>query len=175
MMRLGTRVSADWIDRSDDLRFLKQIGIDYVDIVLDMVPGYREAGGRANREGLEKVVERLDRAGLKIERANTMSGDYRNAYLGKPGGEREIENLQVNAELCGEFGFPVMGIQTFAAGTPEQRAQLHSWVEGRGGYCHLRIDPSPYRDMPPPAGAKAPYQPLSRCFLPDNSALYLCN
>ena len=153
MMRLGTRVSADWIDRPDDLRFLKQIGIDYVDIVLDMVPGYDEAGGRANREGLSRIVGRLDAAGLKIERANTMTRDYRNAYLGKPGGEREIENLQANAELCGEFGFPVMGIQTFSAGTPEQRQQGYSWVEGRGGYRHLHIDPSPYRDMPAAPGA----------------------
>ena len=120
MMRLGTRVSADWIDRPDDLRFLKQIGIDYVDIVLDMVAGYGDAGGRANREGLREVVEKLDRAGLKIERANTTSGDYRNAYLGRPGAEREIENLMVNAELCGEFGIPVMGIQCFPAGLPEQ-------------------------------------------------------
>jgi len=154
MMRLGTRVSADWIERPDDLRFLKQIGIDYVDIVLDMVRGYNEAGGRANRECLERVVETLDRAGLKIERANTMADDYRNAFLGKPGGEREIENLQVNAELCGQFGFPVMGIQTFPAGTPEERVQIRSWVEGRGGYSHLRIDPSPYRDLP--AAATAP-------------------
>ena len=132
MMRLGTRVSADWIDRPDDLRFLKQIGIDYVDIVLDMVPGYDEAGGRANREGLSGIVEKLGAAGLKIERANTMTRDYRNAYLGRPGGEREIESLQVNAELC---------------------RQERSWVEGRGGYRHLHIDPSPYRDMPAVPGA----------------------
>ncbi|MBM3957795.1 MAG: mannonate dehydratase [Gemmatimonadetes bacterium] len=155
MMRLGTRISAGWIDRPDDLRFLKQIGIDYVDIVLDMVPGYKEAGGRAGREGLEQVVEKLDRAGLKIERANTLEGDYRNAFLGKRGGQREIENLQVNAELCGEFGFPVMGIQTFSGGTAEQRRKIYSWVEGRGGYRHLRIDPSPYRDLPPAPGAPA--------------------
>jgi len=146
-MRLGTRVSADWIDRPDNLLFLKQIGIDFVDIVLDMVPGYAEAGGRANREGLVGVVEKLDAAGLKIERANTLGGDYTNAFLGRPGGEREIENLKMNADLCGHFSIPVMGIQTFAAGTPEQLQQTHSWVEGRGGYRHLHIDPSPFRGM----------------------------
>ena len=43
MMRIGTRISADWIDRPNDLQFLKQIGVDYVDIVLDMVPGYKDS------------------------------------------------------------------------------------------------------------------------------------
>jgi len=156
-MRLGTRVSADWIDRPEDLQFLKQIGIDYVDIVLNMVPGYDAAGGRANRDGLEEVAGKLDAAGLKIERANTTRKDYDNAFFGKPEGEREIENLQVNAELCGEFNIPVMGVQTFSAGTTEQhhemRRGMRSWAEGRGGYRHLHIDPSPYRNMPPDPAA----------------------
>ena len=39
------------------LSFLKQIGVDYVDIVLDMVEGYQEAGGRVTRVGLENVME----------------------------------------------------------------------------------------------------------------------
>ena len=101
MTRIGTRISADWLDRPEDLKFIKQIGVDYVDIVLDMVPGYDEAGGRANRDGLHQVIEKLDDVGLKIERANTSGTHYVNAFLGRPGGDREIENLQVNAELCG--------------------------------------------------------------------------
>ena len=108
MMRIGTRVSADWIERPDDLKFLKQIGVDYVDIVLDMVPGYDDAGGRATRDGLGQIIDKLDKAGLTVERANTMRKGYNNAYLGKPGGEREIENLLGNTELCGEFDIPVI-------------------------------------------------------------------
>ena len=45
MMRIGTRVSPDWLDRPEDLRFLVQIGVDAVDITMDMVPGYMETGG----------------------------------------------------------------------------------------------------------------------------------
>ena len=66
MIRIGVRISADWLNRPDDLRFIKQIGVDYVDIVLDMVPGYDAAGGRASRNGLIQVIEKLDDAGLKI-------------------------------------------------------------------------------------------------------------
>ena len=39
MIRIGTRISPDWLERPDDLKFLKQIGVDYVDITLDMVDG----------------------------------------------------------------------------------------------------------------------------------------
>ena len=66
-IRIGTRISKDWIDRPEDLKFLKQIGIDYASIVLDMVNGYDEAGGRATKEGLSDVMEKLDKAGLKSQ------------------------------------------------------------------------------------------------------------
>lgn len=149
MIRIGTRISADWIDRPDDLKFLKQIGVDYVDIVLDMVPGYNDAGGRANKEGFVQVIETLGEAGLKIERANTNGSDYLNAFLGKPEGQQEIENLQVNAELCGELGIPLFGIQAFQASTLRPfRDQLHSWVEGRGGYQHHKMRVKELHDMP---------------------------
>ncbi len=41
-LKIGTRVSPDWLERPDDLAFLKQIGVDCVDITLDMCPGYIE-------------------------------------------------------------------------------------------------------------------------------------
>ena len=149
MIRIGTRISPDWIDRPEDLRFLKQIGVDYVDITLDMVPGYDEAGGRATREGLEEVAEKLDDAGLRIERANSLSHHYENTFRGRPGSEREIENGQVNARLCGELGIPVMGVQAYsAAQVAGPGSDTHSYVEGRGGYRHLRVNLSGALDSP---------------------------
>ena len=154
MMKIGTRISPDWLDHPDNLRFLKQIGVDCVDITLDICPSYSEAGGRANREGLEKVVETIDKAGLKIERANTFNSDYIKTFLGQPGSEGEINNLIANAELCGEFDLPVMGIQCFQANQfGHFPKSLHTYVEGRGGYRHLRGDLSEALDLPPPAGA----------------------
>ena len=52
-MLVGTRVSPDWLHRPDDLRFLKQIGVDVVDITMDFIPGFLEAGMRLSREGLQ--------------------------------------------------------------------------------------------------------------------------
>src|SRR5215813_2078789 len=45
-IRIGTRISPAWLksDKDNDLRFLKQIGVDYVDITLDAVKGYTETG-----------------------------------------------------------------------------------------------------------------------------------
>ncbi|MEX1019670.1 MAG: mannonate dehydratase [Litorilinea sp.] len=140
-MKIGTRISPDWLQRHDDLKFLKQIGVDVVDITLDICPGYVEAGGRANRAGLQQVADTLDAAGLEVERANTLNNDYVRTFRNQPGQEAEIENLQVNAELCGEFGFPIMGIQCFQASLmPDFPTEYRSWVEGRGGSQHLRFD-----------------------------------
>ena len=149
MIRIGTRVSPDWLERPDDLRFLKQIGVDYVDITLDMVRGYEEAGGRATREGLERVVDELDKVGLKIERANSSGQHYANTFLGRPGSEREIENGQVNVELCGQMGIPVFGFQCFqGAQLPGFPQDTQTYVEGRGGYRHLKVDLSNALDVP---------------------------
>lgn len=148
-MKIGTRISADWLHRPDDLKFLKQIGVDVVDITLDICPGYVEAGGRANPAGLQQVAETLDAAGLKVERANTFNHDYLRTFLNQPGQEQEIENLQINAELCGEFGFPIMGIQCFQASLmPTFPKDLYQWVEGRGGSKHLSVDLTQALDQP---------------------------
>ena len=62
-MKIGTRISPDWLQRPDDLKFLKQIGVDVVDITMDICPGYVEAGGRANRAGLQQVAETMNCTG----------------------------------------------------------------------------------------------------------------
>ena len=54
MMKIGTRISPDWLNRPNDLRFLKQIGVDCVDITLDICPGYSEAGGARKPRGTRK-------------------------------------------------------------------------------------------------------------------------
>jgi mannonate dehydratase len=154
MMKIGTRISPDWLNRPADLSFLKQIGVDCVDITLDICPGYSEHGGRANRAGLEYVAEILDKVGLRVERANTLNRDYINTFLGIEGSEQELENLSVNAELCGAIGFPVMGIQCFqAAQCPGFPGSRHEWPVGRGGYRHLQVDLSDALDDPPIDGA----------------------
>ncbi len=149
MIRIGTRISPDWLDRPDDLSFIKQIGVDYVDIVNNMIPGYEEAGGRMSREGLQEVVDNLEAAGLKIERANSHSQHFWKTWHGEPGFEKEIENGQENARLCGEFGIPVLGVQPYT-GAPDQRVYEghNTRPEGRGGYRYSRMDLSKSANMP---------------------------
>src|SRR5436190_7081638 len=45
-IRIGARINEAWLksERDDDLRFLKQIGVDWVDIELVLVKGYQQTG-----------------------------------------------------------------------------------------------------------------------------------
>ena len=141
MMRIGTRISPDWLDRPEDLRFLVQIGVDAVDITMDMVPGYMETGGAASRDGMKMVVDKLADVGLTIERANCLSGQFHDAYLGGPNAEQETRNACINAELCGEFDIPVLGVQPYTNSLVERDLPpLVEYVEGRGGYKHAKFD-----------------------------------
>ena len=155
MMKIGTRISPDWLDRPGDLAFLKQIGVDVVDITMDICPGYNEAGGRAIRDGLTQVAEAIDKAGLKVERANTLNSHFQTVFLGQEGADYELESAQINAELCGEFGFPVMGIQCFqAGGLGTFPRPIHERVTNPDGSSHLRMDLiDALKDQPPPEGA----------------------
>ncbi len=154
MIKIGTRISPDWLNRPKDLQFLKQIGVDVVDITLDICPGFRESGGRLSREGLERVAEIVDKADLKVERANALNSYMKSIFLGEPDSERELDNLVANVSMCGEFGFPVVGVQCFQA---SQIADFHGrsydWFEGRGGYRFLKADLRPELDQPAAEGA----------------------
>ena len=78
MMKIGTRISPDWLNRPNDLAFLKQIGVDCVDITLDICPGYSEAGGRANHEGLELRAHR--QPNHTTSPAQRPANDHQQAY-----------------------------------------------------------------------------------------------
>ena len=155
MIKIGTRISPDWLDRPQDLAFLKQIGVDVVDITMDICPGYNQAGGRADRQGLTHVVEILDKAGLKVERANTLNKHFAKIFLGQDGAEHELESAQINAELCGEFGIPVMGIQCFQAGQLGTFPKpLHERITNPDGSSHYRMDlTDALKERPAPEGA----------------------
>src|SRR5262249_53742393 len=91
-IRIGTRISPPWLasKNDDDLRFLKQIGVDAVDIELVMVKGYQETGS-ITKPALAELISRFDAVGLKIERANALGPYSLNAHLGRPEGQKEID------------------------------------------------------------------------------------
>lgn len=139
-MLVGTRISPEWLERPDDLRFLKQVGVDVVDITMSLIPGYNDTG-RLGREGLERAVNLLAAADLRIERINSTGDATQRTFLGQDGAEEELDKLAHNAQMCIDYGLPVLGVQCFQASTyghfPEPG---YSWVEGRGGYQYLHSD-----------------------------------
>ena len=153
-MLVGTRISPEWLERPDDLRFLRQVGVDVVDITMSLIPGYDETG-RLSRDGVEHAVSRLADAELRIERINSTGDATRCTFLGLPGSAEELDNLAHNAQICVDFGLPVLGVQCFQASTFGHFPKpAHSWVEGRGGYQHLHSDLSEaLRERPAPEGS----------------------
>jgi mannonate dehydratase len=141
-IRIGTRISPAWLDSANDahLRFLKQIGVDCVDIELVMVQGYRE-NGSFSKAALHQLMDRFEAVGLRIERANALGPYIVNAHLGLPEGQREIDNLKRIGELLAEAEIPVYGIQACQASQFADEAR-GGWSrsQGRGGYDHPAFD-----------------------------------
>src|SRR5262245_55069988 len=56
-IQIGTRITPEWLASKDDadLKFLKQIGVDAVDVELIMVKGYEEHGV-FTREALRELM-----------------------------------------------------------------------------------------------------------------------
>lgn len=138
---IGARISPAWLKspNDNDLRFLKQIGVDYVCVTLDMVQGYRETGCFTGK-ALQELLARLAAVGLRVQRANSLAEYYRNAHLGRPGGQREIDNLKNIARLLVRAEIPVFGIQACQATLHIKGARGWSRREGRGGYRYPAFD-----------------------------------
>ncbi|MBI3467857.1 MAG: mannonate dehydratase [Planctomycetes bacterium] len=135
-IRLGVRFGGDWLasEDDDDLRFFKQIGVDYVDIELRLIKGYDEHGIFAKSD-LEAFIDRLAAVGLRVERANALGSHCLNAHLGRPEGQHEIDNLKRIGEMLAEAEIPVFGIQACQASLHVDGGRA-GWDrrEGRGGY-----------------------------------------
>jgi mannonate dehydratase len=149
-IRIGTRISPEWLrgDDDNDLRFLKQIGVDAVDVELVMVQGYRETG-RITAPALHELVTRLDAVGLRIERANALGNFIMNAHLDRPEGQREIDNLKQIGEVLSAAEIPVYGIQACQA-TLHAASSRAGWTrrKGRGGYVYPAFDPNAAGALP---------------------------
>jgi mannonate dehydratase len=153
-IRIGTRISPAWLksDKDNDLRFLKQIGVDYVDVTLDQVKGYAETGS-FSAEALKEFIRRLGDVGLRIERANSLGPYYLNAHLARVEGEREITNLKKVAELLAAADVPVFGIQACQATQHLKEGARSGWTshKGRGGYEYPAFDQAQSEKAPKPA------------------------
>ena len=141
-MRIGTRINEQWLSspNDDDLRYLSQLGVCYVDIELTILPGYAQTG-RLDPAELGGFVDRLAAHGLRIERANTRWAYYREALLGLPDGQRQIEALCDLPPALAQVGVPLMGIQPLATSglVPNGRVGCSQRYR-RGGYQYPAYD-----------------------------------
>ena len=141
-IRIGTRVNPAWLnsENDNDLRYLKQIGVDYADITLGMVKGYRETGC-FTKSALQELIDRLGAVGLQIERANSSGRHYLNAHLNRREGQAEIDNLKKIGEMLAEADIPVYGIQACQASLHIEGSR-GGWTRksGRGGYQYSEFD-----------------------------------
>ena len=71
-MYVSAYIHPRWFESEGDrdLYYLKQIGIDHVDASLNLIEDYRKTG-IFEQSSLDQLVDRLDKAGLKIERVTT--------------------------------------------------------------------------------------------------------
>jgi D-mannonate dehydratase len=108
-MYVSAYIHPKWFESEDDrdLHYLKQIGVDYVDVSLNLIKDY-EATGIFERSDLARLVDRLGRAGLKIERVTARGRAVRE----DPGDvidlNEETDNLCRVTEMVGGAGIPVM-------------------------------------------------------------------
>src|SRR5947209_7080357 len=92
-------------DLSDDyVRFAAQIGADGFDVHSEKnIPGMAE-NGCADERGVRALLDRLRRSGLGIYRVAPPTPV--NYLLGRPGGEREVDDLARTLEALGRAGVP---------------------------------------------------------------------
>lgn len=152
-IRIGCRFDDRWLHSAGDvdLQFFKQIGVDYADINLHVVPGYLEHG-IFTKQALRSTIERLRAVGLKIERANTRAIHYMNAHLNRPEGQKEIDNLKRIGEMLADAEIPVFGVQACNANLHVDTSRA-GWTttQGRGGYTYHSFDVARSRAEAPKA------------------------
>ena len=145
-------------DTSDDgLRFLKQIGVDDVDLRLEYLDEYRTSGS-LTAASARRVVERYAGFGLRINVANTAIEHLWDAYYGRPGADQQIDRLCELIRNIGEAGIPLVGIKpNNAQYLPPAGPPGHTVGRGRGGYGRPGINfTDADRVMDAPLGAVEP-------------------
>lgn len=148
------RVSTFVRDLSDSgLRWLKQIGVDDVDLRLEYLPEYAETGCLEETE-LRNVVERFNSFGLRIGMVNLAITHLWDIYFDRPGAEKQIGNVRLLIPRLAKVGIDLLGVKpNNAQYLPPARLPGRATESGRGGYVRRGIDLDVARDsMDAPLG-----------------------
>ena len=140
-MRVGVWAQPE--DLSDrGLRFLRQIGVEALDVSLDLLPEYEETG-RVSAATLRELADRVEAAGMQLELVTFSIKFIKNAYFDLPGGDGEIDNLCRTVESVGSAGIPLLGMRPNNAGywppSPPPGYSKDS-SQTRGGYERHSFD-----------------------------------
>jgi len=135
------------------LNFIALMGVEWVTTSGPGGPTYTEEGRVVKaspnspdppwkEEDIRKIRERVESFGLKV--GNLMLHDFRDAILGRPGADKDIENVCESIRVAGKVGIPVLEYNWYAL-----RAMGGYYkVPGRGGSQLAAHDYDRSRNLP---------------------------
>lgn len=89
------------------LKFIKQVGVNCVEISLDHVPRY-DKNGYLGLDRMLKYKKHIEYNGLEIPNVQLDSRNLRNTLWNRPGRDKEIENVCRSIRVFGKANIPVM-------------------------------------------------------------------
>ena len=136
----------------ESLNFILHLGVEWVTTGGPGAPTYTDEGRVITRAAgfeapwkeadVRKIKERVEAAGLKI--GNLMLHDFRDAILGRPGADQDIEKVCESIRIAGRVGIPILEYNWYAL-----RAMGGYYTEpGRGGTLFAAHDYDRSRDLP---------------------------
>lgn len=133
-------VSVSLRDLSDEeMKFLRQIGVNHVDVYPHIIPGFRRGVLHGfqpellNLKKVSRVIRRIREAGLEVLSLCDFP-PIRDALMGKPEGERQLESVCELISYLGEQSIPLLQVCLETVrhgpnGVPGRYRRAH-----RGGY-----------------------------------------
>lgn len=111
-----------WISRDasvEEMRQVKQIGVDYIAMGGPSVPW--------TEESLQEIMDRFEAEGLTI--VDMMIGGMSNTIFGREGRDEEIKDIKNSLRAAGAVGIPVVEYNFYA----DRLMEGYYEVKGRGG------------------------------------------
>lgn len=141
-MYVSAYIHPRWFESEGDrdLYYLKQIGIDHVDASLNLIEDYGKTG-IFEQSSLNKLVDRLDKVGLKIERVTTRGRAIREDRDGEFNQVEELDKVCKVTEMVGAAGIPVMLPLPPELEKPHRQGALLEPGYFQGQYAGQLIDP----------------------------------
>lgn len=151
----GIKLTMPARDLSDDsLRFILHLGVEWVTMGGPGAPTYSPEGRVVHQptdfseapwkeDQIRRIKDRVESFGLKV--GNLMLHDFRDAILGRPGADKDIEKVQESIRVAAKVGIPVVEYNWYAT-----RAMGGYYKEpGRGGTLLSAHDYDRSRNLPP--------------------------